>query len=36
MVILLRSVKGSANIFEKELSEQGIPVYSDATTEFLE
>ena len=36
MAILLRSVKSSAPIYEKELSERGIPVYSDAASEYID
>ena len=36
MAILLRSPAQSAPIYEKELIEQGIPVFSDATSEYLE
>lgn len=35
MTILLRSPKQVANIYEKELTEAGIPVFSDVTTEYL-
>lgn len=34
--ILLRSVTGVANIYEKEISELGIPVYSDSSGEYLQ
>ncbi len=33
--ILLRSTKNSANIFEKELTALNIPVFCDATSEYL-
>lgn len=33
--ILLRSTKNSANIFEKELTSLNIPVFCDATSEYL-
>lgn len=33
--ILLRSTKNSANIFEKELTQLSIPVFCDATSEYL-
>ena len=33
--ILLRSTKNSANIFEKELNGLNIPVFCDATSEYL-
>lgn len=36
MAILLRSVKSSAPVYEKELSERGIPVYSDAASEYID
>ena len=36
MSILLRSVKSSAPVYEKELSERGIPVYSDAASEYID
>jgi ATP-dependent helicase/nuclease subunit A len=35
MVILLRSTKDKANIFENELIKLQIPVYSDTSTEYL-
>ena len=35
MTILLRSPKSVASIYEKELMEKGIPVFSDITTEYL-
>ena len=35
MTILLRSPKQVANIYEKELADAGIPVFSDITTEYL-
>ena len=34
--ILLRSMTGVANIYEKEISELGIPVYSDSSGEYLQ
>lgn len=36
IAILMRSVANTAPIFEKELMEAGIPVYSDAATNYLE
>ncbi len=36
IVILLRSTKNKANIFEKELTNQNINVYSDTSQEYLE
>ncbi len=36
IAILLRTTSQVAPIYEKELTEQGIPVYSDTTTEYLE
>lgn len=36
MAILLRSPGNVANIYEKELNELGIPVFSDASSEYLE
>ncbi len=36
MVILLRSTSREAPVYEKELLEQGIPVFSDTASEFLE
>ena len=36
IAILLRSTKVEAPIYEKELIEQGIPVFSDTASEFLE
>ncbi len=36
IVILLRSTKNKANIFEKELTKQNIDVYSDTSSEYLE
>lgn len=36
IVILLRSTKNKANIFEKELTLQNIDVYSDTSSEYLE
>ncbi len=35
IVILLRSTKDKANIFEKELSDLNVPVYSDTSSEYL-
>ena len=35
MTILLRSPKAVASIYEKELMDEGIPVFSDITTEYL-
>ena len=35
IVILLRSTKDKANIFENELINLDIPVYSDTSTEYL-
>ena len=35
MVILLRSTKDKATAFETELANQGIPVYSDSSMEYL-
>lgn len=34
--ILLRSIAGVANVYEKEISELGIPVYSDSSGEYLQ
>ena len=34
--ILLRSITGVANVYEKEISELGIPVYSDSSGEYLQ
>ena len=34
--ILLRSTKNTANIFEKEIAELNMPVFCDATSEYLE
>lgn len=34
--ILLRSITGIANVYEKEISEIGIPVYSDSSGEYLQ
>ncbi len=34
--ILLRSITGIANIYEKEIAELGIPVYSDSSGEYLQ
>ena len=34
--ILLRSMTGVANVYEKEISELGIPVYSDSSGEYLQ
>ena len=36
IVILLRSTKNKANVFEKELTSQNINVYSDTSQEYLE
>ena len=36
IVILLRSTKNKANVFEKELQRQNIDVYSDTSDEYLE
>lgn len=36
IVILLRSTKNKANIYEQELMKQEIPVFSDSTQEYLE
>ena len=36
IVILLRSTKNKANIFEKELINQNINVYSDTSSEYLD
>ncbi len=36
MAILLRSTSQIAPVYEKELVEQGIPVFSDSASEFLE
>ena len=36
IVILLRSTKNKASIYEKELQSQDINVYSDTSTEYLE
>ena len=36
IVILLRSTKNKANIFEKELIKQNIDVYSDTSSEYLD
>ncbi len=35
IVILLRSPKNDAPLYEKELLEQGIPVFSDTATDYL-
>ena len=35
IAILLRSPKSVASIYEKELTNEGIPVFSDITTEYL-
>ena len=35
MTLLLRSPKSVASIYEKELMDEGIPVFSDITTEYL-
>ena len=34
--ILLRCIAGVANVYEKEISELGIPVYSDSSGEYLQ
>ena len=36
IVILLRSTKGKAPVFEKELINQEIPVYSDTSSEYID
>ena len=36
IVILLRSTKNKATIFEKELQNKSINVYSDTSTEYLD
>lgn len=36
IAILLRSTSATANIYEKELSEYGIPVYSESSGEYLQ
>ncbi|MGN1327843.1 MAG: helicase-exonuclease AddAB subunit AddA, partial [Clostridia bacterium] len=36
IAILLRSVKGIANVYEKEISELGIPVYSESSDGYLQ
>ena len=36
IVILLRSTKTSAPIFEKEIIKLGMPVFSDSSSEYLE
>ena len=36
IAILLRSTKGKAPIFEKELIEKDIPVYSDMSSEYID
>ena len=36
IAILLRSPGNVANIYEKELTDAGIPVFSDATSEYLD
>lgn len=35
IVILLRTTSGVANVFEKELYENGIPVFSDSSADYL-
>ena len=35
IVILLRATTGKASIFEKELSDAGIPTFSDSSSEYL-
>ena len=36
IVILLRSTKGKANIYEQEMINLGIPVFSDSSEQYLE
>ena len=36
IVVLLRSTKGKAPVFEKELMEKNIPVYSDTSSEYID
>ncbi len=36
IVILLRSANSLSNIYEKEISQKGYPVYSEATAEYLD
>ena len=36
IAILLRSTKNKANIFEQEIMNNGMPVFSDSTQEYLE
>lgn len=36
IAILLRSITGIANVYEKEISMLGIPVYSDCSGEYLQ
>ena len=36
IAILLRSISGTANVYEKEISALGIPVYSDSSGEYLQ
>ena len=36
IVLLMRSTKGKAPIFEKELMEKNIPVYSDMSAEYID
>ena len=36
IAILLRSIKGIANVYEKEISELGIPVYSESSAGYLQ
>ena len=36
IVILLRSTKGKAPVYEKELMEKNIPVYSDMSSEYID
>ena len=36
IVVLLRSTKGKAPVFEKELMEENIPVYSDMSSEYID
>ena len=36
IAILLRSTKNKANIFEQEILNNGMPVFSDSTQEYLD
>lgn len=36
IVILLRATKQKANVFEKEISKYGMPVFSDTSAEYLD